>query len=354
MNNSKHNNQTNQRSRSGSIVLETFGSMVLKNNPLRDPAERDFPVYLPPSYFKSEKQFPTVYLLSGFMGTGIMNLNISFLSENIYQRLNRLIAEKKMKEMIVVMPDCITKYGGSQFINSTATGRYEDYLISEIVPYMDQKYRTIADKDSRAVCGKSSGGYGAVILAMKNPEVFGLMCSTAGDMCFEYCYQPDFPRFITNIEHYGKGHKAIADFIKKEINYKQPKPKYFFDILNDIGMASCYSPNPAGMETKGYNFDMPFDINSGELDRKVFDKWLKHDPVRLIDKYFTNLKKLNLIFLDAGIYDEFNLHIGARIFCDRLQKKNIKYIHEEFKDGHRNIQYRYDRTFEVVSEHIVG
>ncbi len=350
----KSSNYNTQARSSGSIVLETFDSKILKNNPLGDPSERDFPVYLPSSYFESEKKFPVVYLLSGFTGTGIMNLNVSFLSENIYQRFNRLIEEKKMKEMMVVMPDCITKYGGSQFINSTATGRYEDYLINEIVPYIDQKYRTISDRNSRAVCGKSSGGYGAVILAMKNPEVFGLVCSTAGDMYFEYCYQPDFPRFITNIEHYGKGHKAIADFIKKEINYLQPKPKYFFDIMNDIGMASCYSPNPAGLKSKGYNFDMPFDINTGELDKKVFDKWLKHDPVRLVDKYFTNLKKLNLIFLDAGIYDEFNLHIGARIFCSKLKKKNVKYIHEEFKDGHRNIQYRYDRTFEVISKHILS
>jgi len=352
MNHSNHNNPKNLRS--GSIVLETFDSGILKNNPLGDPVERDFPIYLPPSYFESEKRFPVVYLLSGFTGTGPMNLNVSFLFENIHQRLDRLILERKMKEMIVVMPDCMTKYGGSQFINSAATGRYEDYIIKELILHIDQKYRTINVSAGRAVCGKSSGGYGAVILAMKNPEVFGLMCSTAGDMCFEYCYQPDFPRFITNIEHYGKGHKAIADFIKKEINYKQPKPKYFFDIMNDIGMASCYSPNPGGTRTKGYNFDMPFDVNTGELDRKVFDKWLRHDPVRLVDKYLKNLRKLKLIFLDAGIYDEFNLHIGARIFCDKLKKKNIKYIHEEFKDGHRNIQYRYDRTFGVISEYLVS
>ncbi len=56
----------------GSIVLETFVSNILKNNPLGDPAKRDFPIYLPPSYFESEKRFPVVYLLSGFSGRGIM------------------------------------------------------------------------------------------------------------------------------------------------------------------------------------------------------------------------------------------------------------------------------------------
>lgn len=337
---------------SGSVVIEYFESRILKRNPLDDPHVRSFPVYLPPTYFKSGQRFPVAFLLSGFSGKGMMNLNISFLSENIQQRLDRLIGTKKMKEMIVVMPDCITKYGGSQFINSSATGKYEDYIIKELVPYIDSKFRTLPDKLSRAVCGKSSGGYGAVILAMKNPDVFGLMASTAGDMCFEYCYKPDFPKFISDIEHYGKGHKAVCNFIKKELNFRQPKPKYFFNILNNVGMASCYSPNPGGLKTKGYNFDLPFDIHTGEPDDKVFNLWLNHDPVRLAEKYRSNLKKLKLIFLDAGIRDEFNLHIGARIFCDKLKKNKIKFIHEEFNDGHMNIQYRYDKTFAVISDFI--
>jgi len=333
----------------GSIVLENFKSKILKNNPLNDPAEREFPVYLPPSYGSKNKKFPVVYLISGFTGKGIMNLNVSFLSENIFQRLNRLMSSKKIKEMIFVMPDCITKYGGSQFINSEATGNYEDYLVKELVPYIDKKYNTFNQNSSRAICGKSSGGYGSVILAMKNPEVFGIMCSTAGDMAFEYCYLPDFPKFISDIEHYGKGHKAISAFIKNEINYNQPKPKYFMNIMNVIGMSSCYSPNLKNQKILGYNFDLPFDINTGELNEKIFAKWLKHDPVRLINKYHKNLKKLKLIYLDAGIKDEFNLHIGARIFCDKLKKYKIKFVHEEFNDGHMNIQYRYDRTFEMIS-----
>ena len=115
----------------GKITLEIFGSRILKGNPLGDPSEREFPVYLPPSYGMSDKRFPVVFLISGFTGKGIMQLNESFLSENIKQRLDRLISTKKMKEMIVVMPDCITKYGGSQFINSEATGNYEDYIIKE-------------------------------------------------------------------------------------------------------------------------------------------------------------------------------------------------------------------------------
>jgi len=336
----------------GTVIIESFISRILKKNPLKDPALREFPVYLPPSYFKSQKRFPVVYLLSGFTGKGIMNLNKSFLSENLVERLDRLISEKKIKEMIFVMPDCITKYGGSQFINSKGTGNYEDYLIKELIPYVDLKYKTIDEYGSRAVCGKSSGGYGAVVLSMKHPDIFGLMCSTAGDMYFEYCYLPDFPKFISDIEHYGKGHKAVASFVNKEINFKQPKPKYFFNILNIIGMSSCYSPCPENTTKKGYNFNLPFDIFSGVLDKKVFNLWLKHDPVRMLDAYIGNLKKLKLVYLDAGTKDEFNLHVGARIFSDKLKKNNVKHIYEEFDDGHMNIQYRYDRTFELISHYI--
>jgi enterochelin esterase family protein len=338
----------------GTVKIERYESKLLKSNPLDDPYIRDFPVYIPPSYYASDKRFPVVFLLSGFTGWGMTHLNENFMSENIPQRLDRLIREGKMKEMIVAMPDCITKYGGSQYLNSSATGKYEYYVIKELVPYIDSMYRTIPRAESRAVCGKSSGGYGAIVLAMKHPSIFGLTCSTAGDMAFEYCYMPDFPKSIVGLEKFGKGHKAVRHFIHHEINKSQPKDRNFFDVLNLIGMSSCYSPNPAGLKTKGYGFDLPYDVDTCELDKKVFDEWLLNDPVRMIDKHIDNLKKLNLIFLDAGIYDQFNLHVGARMFCAKLKANHIRHHHEEFPDSHSNVQYRYDRTFEMISSKIVG
>lgn len=344
-------------SKKGTIVLEKFDSGILKGNPLGDPSERTFPVYLPPSYNVSGESgndnYPVVFMLTGFTGHGIMLMNHSYLSENIEQRLDRLIDEGTMKEMIVVMPDCITKYGGSQYINSTATGDYEDYIIKELVPYIDGKYRTKADAGQRAVIGKSSGGYGATVLAFRNPDVFSMMCSTAGDMYFEFCYMPEFPHFIPAIEKkYGKGDEGVANFIKDEINYRQPKPKTFHTIINTIGMASCYSPNPGGMQTKGYNFDLPFDTVTGEMNWEVFTKWKKHDPVDMAEPLADNIRELKLIYLDAGTSDEFNLNIGARILAGRLDGLGIKYIHEEFDGGHFSVQYRNDRSFEIISENL--
>jgi enterochelin esterase family protein len=119
-----------------------------------------------------------------------------------------------------------------------------------------------------------------------------------------------------------------------------------------LGMSSCYSPNPKNLKTKGYGFDIPIDLTTGELRKDIFNKWMRHDPVNLVEKYKKNLKKLKLIFLDAGKSDEFALNVGARIFSERLTDNGIKHFHEEFNGGHFNIQFRYDRTFEMISKHI--
>jgi enterochelin esterase family protein len=332
----------------GTVIVLKHTSKVLKNNPLKDPYIRNVLVYLPPSYGMPGKKFPVVYLISGFTGFGAMNMNISAYSENIQQRLERLTRTKKIREMIVVMPDCFTKYGGSQYVNSSATGRYEDYMIKEIVPFIDTNFRTIPKAASRCIIGKSSGGYGAMWLAMRYPRIFGLMVTHSGDSAFEYCYMKDFPDFIVQIQKYGKGHTAVGNFIKTQINYNQPKPKDFHNILNIVGMSSCYSPNP---KRKEYNFDLPFDIYTSEIIPQTWNKWLKFDPVRLVGKYKSNLKKLKLIFVDCGTKDEFSLQAGARIYCDKLKKNGIKYIHQEFNDGHMNIQYRYDVSVKYISEY---
>lgn len=329
------------------VITIIHPSRVLKNNPLKDPVEREIVTYLPPSYEKGTKRYPVVYLISGFTGYGKMNMNVSAFSENIQQRLDRLIKKKIINEMIVVMPDCYTKYGGSQYVNSSATGRYEDYMTTEIVPLIDDLFRTIHKAGSRCIVGKSSGGYGAMWLGMRHPDIFGLLATHSGDSAFEYCYSKDFPPFTIQIQKYGKGHNAVKNFIKSQVNFNQPKPKDFFNIINILAMSACYSPNP---KRKEYNFELPFDIYTGEIIPEIWNKWLKFDPARLVEKYKSNLKKLKMIYIDCGTRDEFNLQAGARIFADKLKKNGIKYIHEEFDDGHMNIQYRYDVSFKYISE----
>lgn len=327
----------------GIVKFLRHESEILKNNLLGDKYIRDLYVYLPPDYDEEkDKKFPVVYNLVGFTGRGKMLLNDSAFAPNFAERIDKLIAEEKIKPMIAVMPDCFTYYGGSQYINSSATGNYEDYLINEIVPFVDENFRTIDNQNSRAVMGKSSGGYGALIMAMRHADTFGLACSTSGDAYFDYCYLPDFPKAFRAIK--GEPKKLVEKFWNEEAK----KGKDDFAALNIIGMSACYSPNPESE----FGFDLPFDLTTGELKSDVWEKWREHDPAYLVEKYAENLKSLKLLYIDAGTKDEFALDLGAKILHQKFEENEIPHIHEEFDDGHFNISYRYNRSLELISENI--
>lgn len=321
----------------GTVKVLRHESAVLKNNPLGDKFVRDLYVYMPPDYDESEEKFPVVYCLTGFGGRGKSLLNDNLFAPNLAERMDRLINSQTIQPMIVVMPDCATSYGGSQYINSTATGDYEDYLTTEIVPFVDAHFRTINDKNSRAVMGKSSGGYGALILATRHADQFGLICSIAGDAYFELCYFPDIPKAFRAIK--GNPKKLVENFHDETVR----KGKDDFAGLNIIGMSACYSPN-------GADFDLPFDTQTGEIRYDIWAKWLEHDPVRLVESSVENLKSLRLLFVDAGTRDEFAMDLGARVLCEKLKNFNVPHIHEEFDDGHMNIAYRYNRSLELISQ----
>ncbi len=328
----------NNNRKQGTIKVLRHESEILKNNPLGDNYIRDLIVYLPPDYDEN-KSYPTVYCLTGFTGRGKMLLNNNAFSPDLAERMDKLISDEIIKPMIVVMPDCFTHYGGSQYINSSATGDYEDYLTREIVPFVDAQFRTINDKNSRAVMGKSSGGYGALIMAMRHSDIFGLACSTSGDCYFDYCYLPDFPKAFRAVK--GNPRKLV----EKMWNEEARKGNDDFAGLNIIGMSACYSPN-------GTDFDLPFDLKTGEIRLDIWEKWLEHDPVRLVEKSVENLKSMKLLYIDAGTRDEFYLDLGAKILCEKLKDFDIPHIHEEFDDGHMKISYRYNRSLELISENI--
>lgn len=321
----------------GSVIRIRHESEVLKGNPLGDPHVRELFVYLPPGYAESDERFPTVYCLTGFTGRGKMLLNDNAFTPSLAGRLDKLIAAGMIRPMIAVMPNCFTWFGGSQYINSTATGRYEDYLTEEVVGYVDQNFRTITDRNSRSVMGKSSGGYGSLIMGLRHADVFGLVCSTAGDAYFEYCYPMDFAKAYRLIK--GDPIGFMNKFWSTEKHGKDDHA-----AINTIGMAACYSPD-------GEAFDMPFDLETGELRQDVWARWLEHDPFRLVEKNVENLKSLELLYLDAGTRDEFALDVGARILSKKLSDHGVGHIHEEFEDGHFSISHRYDRSLELISSH---
>lgn len=333
---------TSEKQKQGTVEIIKHASAVLRNNRLGDKHIRDLCVYLPPDYAASDKRFPVVYCLTGFTGRGKMLLNDNAFTPNLAERMDLLIGENRIEPMIVVMPDCFTFYGGSQYINSSATGAYEDYLTSEILAFVDENFRTIIDKNSRAVMGKSSGGYGALRCALRHADKFGLICSTSGDAYFELCYLPDIPKAFRAIKGDAKG------FMEK-FRREEKKGKDDFAALNIIAMSACYSPN----ENSKLGFDLPFDLETGEIRADVWKKWLENDPVRLAEKSVEMLKTLKLLYIDAGTRDEFALDLGARILCRRLKDFGVSHIHEEFDDGHMQISYRNNRSLELISQNII-
>jgi S-formylglutathione hydrolase FrmB len=334
--------------KNGKVVTEIFESGILKENPLHDPHTRKLPIYLPPGYENGAgARYPVIYILSGFMGFGTMLLSPQAWGYALDERCDKLIAEKKMPECIVVMPDCFTRWGGSQYMNSSAFGNYEDYVIKEIVPFVDLNYRTMARPEHRAVIGKSSGGYGALMLAMKYPEVFSTFYCSSGDMYFDYVYMPDFPKAYATIAKAG----GLRGFFDGFFSARK-KTMEMITAMNIIAMSAAYTPNPM---TRPFGFDLPFDLETGELRETIWGQWKKFDPIRVLDQenYRNNFRKLKNAFFDCGSRDEYHLHVGARILTKKLQSLDLRYQYEEFDDGHMGTSYRYDIALPLVSRAIL-
>ncbi|HZS31401.1 MAG TPA: alpha/beta hydrolase-fold protein, partial [Gaiellaceae bacterium] len=182
------------RDRIGQLDVLEIESELLRGNPLGDPHVRPLWVYLPPAYeAEPERRFPSIYLIQGMTGQVDMWLNRTAFRPTTPERIDRLFGDEGCPPAVVVFVDCWTSFGGSQFIDSPGTGRYLGYLCDEIVPFVDERYRTLAEPAHRGLTGKSSGGYGAMVVPMLRPDVFGGLATHAGDALFEFCYLREFP-----------------------------------------------------------------------------------------------------------------------------------------------------------------
>ncbi len=327
------------------IIELDIPGITLAGNPLDDPSERRIPVYLPPSY-DGKKRFPVIYLLAGFASTGASFMNFSFGRQSVPEMAAALIAEGKMQETIMVMPDCMTRYGGSQYVDSAATGNYETYLVDELVPCIDRTLCTLAAREHRALAGKSSGGFGALRLAMKHPDQFAAIACHSGDMCFELCYKPNFPAAAKILEHYQG---SIANFLGAYENALK-KPQKEFALLDLIAMAAAYSPDSRKVAPE--NMRLPFNPYTCEPISEIWNEWLSFDPVEMIEheEYRDALRSLDLLFLDCGTLDEYNLQFGNRIFSAKAKRYAIAHRYEEFMDSHSNTSYRFNVSLPALSE----
>ena len=317
----------------GHVEVHEFESRVLAGNPAGDPHVRRVPVWLPPSYSGSPgRRYPVLFVLTGFSGRGRMLLNDNAWAPALDDRLVALVANG-CGEAIVVMPDCLTRFGGSQYLNSAATGRYADHLLDELVPWADATFRTFGDRDHRGVAGKASGGFGALTLGMTRPDVFAAVACHSGDLYFDYCYRVDIPKACSVFQEAG-GTRAFLERFER----RPQKGRDDFLALNILGMAACYSPDPAAE----LGIALPCDLETGAFREDVWRRWLAFDPLLRLPEREAALRSLRLLYLDCGTKDEFHLHHGARLFVRELKRRGIAHDYEEFDDGHMNVGYRYD------------
>ncbi len=235
----------------------------------------------------------------------------------------------------MVGPDCVTTLGGSQYMNSSATGRYEDYVVEEIVPMVQSKYHT----GPTVTLGTSSGGYGALFLALRHPDLFRAAASNAGDMYFEYCYPPDFPHALRALRKTGGPEALLRKLFQTPTDGFGPKNEEL-QALSTMAYASCYSP----IDSEPGRFDLPFDLDSGELRPDVWAKWLAWDPVRMIrePRYRSALRALAYVYADGGLKDEFGLDVSSRVFAAEARRQGVTIDHQEFAGGHFDKGPRYD------------
>jgi len=322
----------------GTVEVQTLDARSLEGNPLGSPAARPLVVYLPPGYSRGDERYPAVYFLHGFNGSGLGWLNVTPFTPHVPERLDALIAAGKLPPAIGVFIDGFTEMGGTQWDNSEAVGRYRDYVVQDVVGFVDERLRTRPQATARALVGKSSGGYGAINIGGLHPDVFAHIASHAGDAYFEYCYLPDFPKAASQLLKGGGVAPWYNEFLRRGRETKHKSDDH--TVINVLAMAAAYSPRagePLGIE-------LPFELATGQLRDEVWARWLLHDPVRFVPLRIDGYRKLRSIFLDCGTRDEFNIRWGTRQVAAALKRAGVQVVHEEFEDGHMGINYRYERS----------
>lgn len=308
----------------GQLVEEVVHFPSLEGNLIGDPADRNTLIYLPPSYASSPTQrYPVIYLLHGGLANNLIWVSRSFINYygnfNIQTVMDRLIADGEIGEMIIVMPDANTVFQGNWYVNSPVLGNYEDYIVQELVQYIDTGYRTLPQRESRGIAGHSLGGYGAVYLGMKHAESYAAVYgheSTA----LEFEAAPDFRSGLPNV---------MAIFTSGDWGaFEEAGPFTQIELVH----AAAFSPNA---DNAPFYSDWLWVEDGDQLrrDEVVWQRWQAFDPTDLIDQYKDNLLQLRALKFDGGTGSQTNIPC-ARVFDAALTEAGIPHEFEEFSGGH--------------------
>lgn len=301
-------------------------SQVLVDNPLGDPSHRKIAVLRPPS--GRTEGTPLLVLLPGYLGAGPNEIAARGpFQENLFQLFDRLQRIGASGEATLVSPDCTTALGGNQYVNSSAMGRYDDYVVREVIPWAQERYRT----RGVGVLGQSSGGFGALHLAFEHPGLFGAVGSSAGDMGFEYAYLPDLPRACREYQKYGGPDRFLEKLFDDPSVLKGPTHPSGAALIS-AGMAASYSP----IEGEAGAFELPCDWETGEFLPRVWARWKRFDPVErvAVPEGAEALRRARFVEVTGSTEDEWMLDQGARWFAAVAKRQGLAVVHEEFGGGH--------------------
>lgn len=316
-------------------------SRVLKGNPWSDPHRRELPVYLPPGYSESGPACLALWDFAAFTNCGPGHLNWRNQGENLPQRLDRLIDQGRLPPVVVPMPDCYTSLGGNQYVNSAGVGRYADYVLEELVPFVEDRFNVVPGAGGRAVFGKSSGGYGGLVQAMRHPGSWGAVAAHAPDVGFDWVYRPGFPDSCRVLAEYdGDPRRFLEVFWGKRIPAGRD-----FGVLMTLAMAATYDPDhddPARIR-------LPFDLRTCRLDEDRWARWLEHDPLHLLENHAAALRELRGLWLDVGVRDQYHIQFGLRAFADQLEIRGIDHHFEEFNGTHSHLDWRLDHSLPFLA-----
>lgn len=312
------------RAGAGQLIEFKLSSSALKNNLLGDSAEQDIAVYLPPSYQTSPaKRFPTLYLLHGFTGTITAWTRNGYQGMSLQPLMDGLIKEGKIREMIVVVPNGRNSYGGGFYTNSTVTGNWEDYIYRDLVSHIDATYRTLARAESRGIAGHSMGGYGALVLGMKHPEVFSAI----------YALSPCCVALEADMSDENPAWKTTIRLSSKDELRLPPKSLAHFYSLAYVALGASFSPN---RERAPFFVDFPYQERDGRLERNepAYTRWRAKMPLYMIEENKANLQKLRGLFLDYGEREEFShIRLSTALFSKALAERNIPHMFEVYAGG---------------------
>jgi S-formylglutathione hydrolase FrmB len=301
------------------IVSSRIEGSHLAGNLLEDPSERDLYVYLPPGYEGSDHRYPTAYLLHAFGSSADQLAHPATDRQRwvppIEDVLDPVFGRMGVAPMVVVIPDGWTSYGCGQWVDSPVCGNFEQYMVHDVVGYVDSKYQTIPEAASRGVFGYSSGGFGAWNLASRNPETFGAMAMLSGDSFFDMT------------------HKVLLYDYLDSIWPEPPNGPVEGNDASQVVYAysACFSPNP---ENPPFYVDLPVAFPSGVLVEEVWDRWLSFDPVVNWRDRVDNLRELSGILLDVGRSDDYHLQWGHRLLGHYLNEAGIAHESSENAGNH--------------------